>query len=94
MSDDDWTRIARRMSEISEAPFFIDDSPNPTMMNIRAKSRRLAQKAGLAADRHRLPAADDVGKKVSHVSRKCPILQADQAFGEGARGSGGDDEPV
>lgn len=27
MSDDDWTRLARRMSEISEAPLFIDDSP-------------------------------------------------------------------
>src|SRR5918995_6252661 len=30
MSDDDWTRLARRMSEISEAPMFIDDSPNMT----------------------------------------------------------------
>ena len=47
MSDDDWTRLARRMSEISEAPLFIDDSPNLTMMEIRAKARRLSQKAGL-----------------------------------------------
>jgi replicative DNA helicase len=47
MSDDDWTRLARRMSEISEAPLYIDDSPNLTMMEIRAKSRRLAQKADL-----------------------------------------------
>ncbi|MGV0743471.1 replicative DNA helicase [Mycolicibacterium sp. XJ870] len=47
MSDDDWTRLARRMSEISEAPLFIDDSPNLTMMEIRAKGRRLAQKADL-----------------------------------------------
>jgi replicative DNA helicase len=47
MSDDDWTRLARRMSEISEAPLFIDDSPNLTMMEIRAKGRRLSQKAGL-----------------------------------------------
>ncbi len=37
MSDDDWTRLARRMGEISDAPFFIDDSPNLTMMEIRAK---------------------------------------------------------
>ena len=37
MSDDDWTRLARRMSEISEAPLYIDDSPNLTMMEIRAK---------------------------------------------------------
>ncbi|MEX1175325.1 MAG: replicative DNA helicase, partial [Mycobacterium sp.] len=47
MSDDDWTRLARRMSEISEAPLFIDDSPNLTMMEIRAKARRLAQKSDL-----------------------------------------------
>lgn len=47
MSDDDWTRLARRMSEISEAPLFIDDSPNLTMMEIRAKARRLKQKHDL-----------------------------------------------
>jgi replicative DNA helicase len=47
MSDDDWTKLARRMSEISEAPLYIDDSPNLTMMEIRAKARRLSQKAGL-----------------------------------------------
>ncbi len=47
MSDDDWTRMARRMSEISEAPLFIDDSPNLTMMEIRAKARRLKQRHDL-----------------------------------------------
>lgn len=47
MSDEDWTRLARRMSEISEAPLYIDDSPNLTMMEIRAKARRLRQKANL-----------------------------------------------
>jgi replicative DNA helicase len=47
MTDDDWTRLARRMSEISEAPLYIDDSPNLTMMEIRAKARRLRQKADL-----------------------------------------------
>ncbi|HEY9311368.1 replicative DNA helicase, partial [Williamsia sp.] len=47
MSDDDWTRLARRMGEISEAPLFIDDSPNLTMMEIRAKARRMKQKHDL-----------------------------------------------
>jgi replicative DNA helicase len=47
MNDDDWTRLARRMSEISEAPLYIDDSPNLTMMEIRAKARRLRQKSDL-----------------------------------------------
>ncbi len=47
MGDDDWTRLARRMSEVSEAPLFIDDSPNLTMMEIRAKARRLRQRHNL-----------------------------------------------
>jgi replicative DNA helicase len=47
MNDDDWTRLARRMSEISEAPLYIDDSPNMMMMEIRAKARRLKQKHDL-----------------------------------------------
>ncbi|MFI8772640.1 replicative DNA helicase [Gordonia sp. NPDC062954] len=47
MTDDDWTRLARRMGEISEAPLFIDDSPNLTMMEIRAKARRLKQRQDL-----------------------------------------------
>jgi replicative DNA helicase len=47
MTDDDWTRLARRMSEISEAPLFVDDSPNMTMMEIRAKARRLSQRHDL-----------------------------------------------
>ena len=47
MSDDDWTRMARRMAEISEAPLYIDDSPDLTMMEIRAKARRLKQKTDL-----------------------------------------------
>ena len=47
MSDDDWTRMARRMGEITEAPLYIDDSPNLTMMEIRAKARRLKQKTDL-----------------------------------------------
>jgi replicative DNA helicase len=47
MSDQDWTRLARRSSELAEAPLFIDDSPNLTMMEIRAKSRRLRQRHDL-----------------------------------------------
>ena len=47
MTDDDWRKIALRASELSEAPLFIDDSPNLTMMEIRAKSRRLKQRHDL-----------------------------------------------
>jgi replicative DNA helicase len=47
MGDADWTRLARKMSAVSEAPLFIDDSPNLTMMEIRAKARRLRQRHDL-----------------------------------------------
>ncbi|MDQ3105485.1 MAG: replicative DNA helicase [Actinomycetota bacterium] len=47
MNEDDWSRLARRMAEVSEAPLFIDDSPNMTMMEIRAKARRLKQRHDL-----------------------------------------------
>lgn len=47
MNDEEWARLARRMGEISQAPLFIDDSPNMTMMEIRAKCRRLKQRHDL-----------------------------------------------
>jgi replicative DNA helicase len=47
MSDTDWRRLALRSSELAEAPLYIDDSPNLTMMEIRAKARRLRQRHDL-----------------------------------------------
>ena len=47
MGDDDWTRLARTMGRVSSAPLFIDDSPNMSMMEIRAKCRRLKQRHDL-----------------------------------------------
>ncbi|MFB9800418.1 replicative DNA helicase, partial [Streptomonospora salina] len=47
MTDDDWARLARRMGEVASAPLFIDDSPNLSMMEIRAKCRRLKQQHDL-----------------------------------------------
>ena len=47
MNEQDWQKIVRRMTEISDAPLFIDDSPNMTMMEIRAKARRLKQRNDL-----------------------------------------------
>ncbi|MGW6912545.1 replicative DNA helicase [Kitasatospora sp. NPDC054939] len=42
LTDDDWTRIARHLPAITEAPLYIDASSNLTGMDIRTKSRRLA----------------------------------------------------
>jgi replicative DNA helicase len=47
MNDQDWRRLALRSSELAEAPLYIDDSPNLTMMEIRAKARRLRQRQDL-----------------------------------------------
>ncbi|GIF43299.1 replicative DNA helicase [Actinoplanes xinjiangensis] len=47
LSDDDWTKLARRMGEISQAPIFVDDTPNMNLMEIRAKARRLKQRHNL-----------------------------------------------
>ena len=47
LGEEDWTRLARRMSEVVDAPLFIDDSPNMSMMEIRAKCRRLKQRNDL-----------------------------------------------
>jgi replicative DNA helicase len=47
LGDDDWGRLARRMGDVVDAPLFIDDSPNMSMMEIRAKCRRLKQRNDL-----------------------------------------------
>ncbi|WP_432524712.1 replicative DNA helicase [Kineococcus sp. SYSU DK006] len=47
MREDDWTKLARTMGSVSEAPLYIDDSPNMSLMEIRSKCRRLKQRADL-----------------------------------------------
>ena len=47
LGEEEWAKMARRMGEISDAPLFIDDSPNLSLMEIRAKSRRLKQRHDL-----------------------------------------------
>jgi replicative DNA helicase len=43
----DWKTIAATRGRINDAPLYIDDSPNMTLVEIRAKCRRLKQKVGL-----------------------------------------------
>src|SRR5699024_9367476 len=44
----DWTKLAATQSRIDQAPLYIDDSPNMTLAEIRAKCRRLKQTANLS----------------------------------------------
>ena len=46
-NQEQWTKLARIMGKISTAPLFIDDSPNMSLMEIRAKCRRLKQQHNL-----------------------------------------------
>ena len=43
----DFTKLAATQARINEAPLFIDDSPNLTLVEIRAKCRRLKQRHNL-----------------------------------------------
>ncbi|GAA1349864.1 replicative DNA helicase [Falsarthrobacter nasiphocae] len=44
---DGWSKLAQTMGEVDKAPLFVDDSPNMSLMEIRAKCRRLKQKHDL-----------------------------------------------
>ena len=47
MSDSDWRKISNVASKVNGAPIVIDDSPNMTMPDIRAKARRIQKEHGL-----------------------------------------------
>jgi len=46
LNETDWSKISRAMGRLGEAPLWIDDNPNLTIMEIRAKARRLKSKVG------------------------------------------------
>lgn len=46
LQTDDWSKISRAMGRLAEAPIWIDDNPNLTIMEIRAKARRLKSQVG------------------------------------------------
>ena len=46
LADSDWPKISQAVARLSDAPLFIDDNPNLTVMEIRAKARRLKAREG------------------------------------------------
>ena len=42
----DWAKIGTAVTRLSNAPIFIDDNPNATVMDIRARARRLKKSEG------------------------------------------------
>ncbi len=47
LKDEDWEKISQAVDKLDNVPLFIDDSPNMSLMEIRAKCRRLKQRNGL-----------------------------------------------
>ncbi len=48
LSDEDWQKLTKAAGPLSQAPLYIDDSPGLSVMEMRAKSRRLKSEHGLA----------------------------------------------
>lgn len=46
MQTEDWEKLTKAMGSLAEAPIFIDDTAGCTVMEVRAKSRRLAMEHG------------------------------------------------
>jgi replicative DNA helicase len=46
LSTPEWEKIHHAVGRLATAPIFIDDNPNVTIMDIRAKSRRLKSRIG------------------------------------------------
>jgi len=47
LTEEDWPRLSHALGRLSEAKMFIDDSPNVSALEIRAKTRRIQAEHGL-----------------------------------------------
>ena len=82
-----WNTLNNFYARLQDAPLFIDDSPNMSLMEIRAKCRRLKQTNDLKL--HDL--GQGRGKPPAGGLR---VLARTQAACQGARGAGGGVEPA
>jgi len=81
LSESDWPNLTRAAGHLSEAPIFIDDTPGLTMLEMRAKSRRLKaeHKLGLiVVDYLQLmrgrAASENREQEISDISRSLKAL--------------------
>ena len=81
-TEKDWSKITNAMGMLSEAPLWIDDNPNLTIMEIRAKARRLKSRIGdlglIVVDYLQLmtgrSSAENRQVEISEISRGLKIL--------------------
>lgn len=77
---DDFQKLSLTVGELSEAPMYIDDTPGLTLMQLRAKARRLAMEKHISAifiDYMQLmgnPGAESRQQEVSGISRGVKAL--------------------
>ena len=78
LNDDDWPRLARAAGRLSEAPIYIDDTPALTILELRAKCRRLKAEHDIGlvvVDYLQLMRGSGMGKnsnreqEIAHISR-------------------------
>jgi replicative DNA helicase len=81
LSREDWPKLAASAGVLSELPIWIDDTPALTVMELRAKSRRLKSEAGLGlivVDYLQLMRAsgrtDSREQEISEISRSLKAL--------------------
>lgn len=82
LNDNDWKKISHAIGRLSEAPLWIDDNPNLTVMEMRAKARRLKSRLGglslIVVDYLQLMSgrrsAENRQVEVSEMSRSLKIL--------------------
>jgi len=81
LEDDDWQKVARALGPLSEAPIYIDDTPGISIMEIRAKCRRLKLEKNLGLvviDYLQLMQgrgrSDNRQQEISEISRSLKIL--------------------
>lgn len=78
--DNDFVRVRDAMDALSHAPIFMDDSPSPTVMEIRAKARRLRaqQELGLLVIDYLqlIQGGESVESRVQEVSEISRSLKA------------------
>jgi replicative DNA helicase len=82
LAEADWTKISHAIGRLAEAPLYIDDNPQTTVMEIRAKSRRLKSRIGdlglVVIDYLQLmtgrTSAENRQVEVSEISRGLKIL--------------------
>ncbi len=46
LAENEWVRVNQAVGRLAEAPFFIDDNPHTTVMEMRAKGRRVKARYG------------------------------------------------